>query len=110
MPDAGELIVVQFPGAVATKRRPAVVLSSAVYHSARPDMIVGLITSQIQSASGPTDYVLVDWSTAGLHVASAFRAYLVTLPRSSAIAPIGRLSSGDWNAIQERVRRTLVVI
>ena len=64
------------------KRRPAVILSSDEYHRVRPDIIVGLITSNIAAATGPTDYVLQDWQAAGLHIQSAFRAYLVTLPRS----------------------------
>jgi mRNA interferase MazF len=41
----GEVIWIDFPGVVQTKRRPAVILSSASYHSTRPDVIVGLITS-----------------------------------------------------------------
>ncbi len=33
------------------KRRPAVVMSSAAYHATRPDMIVGLITTEIFSVA-----------------------------------------------------------
>lgn len=69
--DAGDLIVVNFPGVTGVKRRPAIVLSSATYHSARPDIIVGLITSQAV-AIGPTDYALRDWTEAGLRAPSVF--------------------------------------
>jgi mRNA interferase MazF len=48
-------VVVDFPGVIATKRRPAVVVSSPTYHSERPDLIVGLITSQLPSVQGATD-------------------------------------------------------
>ena len=54
----GDVVTVDFPGVTGVKRRPAVVLSSAVYHASRPDVVVGLITSQTTTALGPTDYVL----------------------------------------------------
>jgi PemK-like, MazF-like toxin of type II toxin-antitoxin system len=55
---AGEVVVVDFPGATGIKRRPAVVLSSDTYHSSRPDVILGLITSQVTGSMGSTDYAL----------------------------------------------------
>ena len=42
--DAGEVVVVDFPGVTGIKRRPAVVLSSDTYHTARPDIVVGLMS------------------------------------------------------------------
>ncbi|WNN92036.1 type II toxin-antitoxin system PemK/MazF family toxin [Gloeocapsopsis dulcis] len=39
-------MTVDFPGVTGIKRRPAVVLSSDTYHANRPDVIVGLITTQ----------------------------------------------------------------
>ncbi len=68
---AGDVVTVDFPGVTGIKRRPAVVLSSATYHTARPDVIIGLITTQA-TGLGVTDYVLQDWSAAGLRVASIF--------------------------------------
>ena len=41
--DAGDVVTVDFPGITGMKRRPALILSSATYHTARPDIIVGLI-------------------------------------------------------------------
>ena len=55
MPSAGDVVVIDFPGVQGIKRRPAVVLSSAVYHTSRPDVVVGLITSRAVAA-GPTDH------------------------------------------------------
>ncbi len=66
MLEAGDVVVVDFPGVTGVKRRPAVVLSSHVYHESRPDVIVGLITSQTTAATGPTDYPLREWRAAGL--------------------------------------------
>ena len=50
----GVVVTVDFPGVTGIKRRPAVVLSSAVYHAARPDVIVGLVTSRT-TGLGATD-------------------------------------------------------
>ena len=106
-PDSGELVIVDFPGVTGTKRRPAVVLSSALYHRERPDVILGVITSQVGSANAVTDYLLQDWGAAGLRKPSAFRAFLVTVPRSSIATHVGRLSKSDWQAVRERIQTAL---
>jgi mRNA interferase MazF len=62
---AGNIVTVDFPGVTGIKRRPPLVLSSTTYHAARPDIIVGLITTQT-TGLGVTDYVLQDWQAAGL--------------------------------------------
>ncbi len=106
-PDSGAIVVVDFPGVTGVKRRPAVIISSALYHRERPDMILGIITSQIDYAIAASDYLLKDWKAAGLHRPSAFRAFLVTLPRSAITARIGQLSEADWLAARERVKVAL---
>lgn len=107
LPEPGELVIVDFPGVTGTKRRPAVILSSATYHSQRPDMILGVITSQVASANASTDYLLQDWQAAGLRKPSAFRAFIVTLPRSAVTAYLGQLSNSDWRAVRERIQIAL---
>ena len=99
-----EVIWIDFPGVVQTKRRPAVILSSASYHSTRPDIIVGLVTSQTAKATAPTDHLLQDWQSAGLRVPSAFRAFIMTLPQSSIVSTMGTLSPADWNQVVVRVK------
>jgi mRNA interferase MazF len=100
----GEVIWIDFPGVVQTKRRPAVILSSASYHSTRPDVIVGLVTSQTAKATAPTDHLLQDWQSAGLRVPSAFRAFIVTLPQASIVSTMGALSPSDWHQVAVRVK------
>lgn len=106
----GDIVWMDFPGAVVTKRRPAVVLSSAQYHTARPDVIVGLLTSQVAKATAVTDHVLRDWSGAGLRVPSAFRAFLVTVPQSAIVQQVGYLSDPDWQTVRNCVRTALDVV
>jgi len=98
-----DIITVDFPGVTGIKRRPAVVLSSAIYHANRPDVIVGLITTQT-TMLGMTDYVLQDWQAAGLRVASVFRSFIVTLPPSANLVCIGQLSERDWQGVRACVK------
>ncbi|MFN2456063.1 MAG: type II toxin-antitoxin system PemK/MazF family toxin [Pyrinomonadaceae bacterium] len=105
----GAVVIVDFPGATGIKRRPAIIVSTATYHAARPDVILGVITSQTAKAIAPTDYLLQDWTVAGLHSPSAFRAFLSTLPATSVISTIGQLSDRDWQEIKARLRIALAV-
>src|SRR5438105_12934350 len=105
----GAVVIVDFPGATGIKRRPVVIVSIAAYHSARPDVILAVITTQTAGATSPTDYVLQNWSAAGLRRPSAFRSYLATLPATNVIAEIGQLSVRDWQEVQVRLRIALAV-
>ena len=106
MPKPGDVVVLNFAGAISVKRRPGVVISSDVYHLHRPDVIVGLITSNIGNANSPTDFILQDWNVAGLRIPSAFRSYFVTLLPSDTRV-IGKLSIRDWQAVRACVLRSL---
>ena len=105
----GALVVVDFPGAVVVKRRPAVVLSTAAYHAQRPDVILGLVTGNVAASTADTDHILADWQAAGLRRPSAFRSFLVTVDRRDVIARLGQLSARDWEAVQGAIRVALVV-
>ena len=102
----GDVVVLDFPGVMEAKRRPTVVVSSTAYHASRPDMVVGLITSQTE-ALGSTDYVLQDWSQAGLRIPSVFRSFFATLPRATHSTIVGHLSDRDWQGVCACVRIAL---
>ena len=104
--DPGDVVVLDFPGVMGVKRRPAVVVSSALYHAARPDVVVGLITSRT-TVLGSMDYVLQDWSQAGLRVPSVFRCFFATLPAAVQHRVVGHLSDRDWQGVCECVRSAL---
>jgi mRNA interferase MazF len=107
--ECGNIVIVNFPGAVETKRRPAIVVSSNTYHNERPDVVFGIITSQISSAIASTDYILQYWVSAGLKRESAFRSFFVTLPATNIVSIIGKASDHDWKEIQERLLIALAV-
>jgi len=98
----GDIIVATLPGAVETKIRPAVVIASDTYLVERPDVIVGILTTKIPATLASTDYVLLDWRSAGLRAESCFRTFVLTLPRSN-ITVVGRLSQRDWLQVKARV-------
>jgi mRNA interferase MazF len=102
----GDIVAIDFPGVTGVKRRPAVVISSPVYHTSRPDIVVCLITSQT-GIVGPTDYILEDWEQAGLRLPSVFRCFFATLPPTTHPMFIGRLSERDWQKICVCVRIAL---
>lgn len=104
----GDVVIVGFPGAIATKIRPAVVVSTALYQTHRPDVIVGLLTTNVRQATTPTDYRLQDWSAAQLRQRSAFRSYLLTT-RPDQCQRIGRLSQRDWSKVQACLAQALAL-
>jgi len=106
---AGEIILVNFQGARGIKRRPAVIVSTDAYHQARPDVVLAVITTQIDVANSPTDYLLKDWQSAGLRKPSAFRAYFGTYEQNLVSTAVGRLSDRDWREVQDRLRWTIAI-
>jgi hypothetical protein len=91
------------PGALQTKVRPAVVIASSTYLVERPDVLLGILTTKLPGKVISTDYLLVDWQSAGLRSPSCFRAYVLTIHRSE-LTVIGHLSDSDWNRVQVCVR------
>jgi mRNA-degrading endonuclease toxin of MazEF toxin-antitoxin module len=108
MPEPGDVVTVDFVGATGVKRRPAVVVSSRLYHAHRPDLILAVLTTQVTTATAPTDYVLQDWAAAGLRRPSAFRAYL-GMATLAAVRVIGHLSAHDWGNIQACLMQALAI-
>ncbi|HBI46260.1 MAG TPA: transcriptional regulator [Planctomycetales bacterium] len=108
MPDPGDVVIADFPGAIGIKGRPAVVISTTLYHTHRPDVILGLLTTQIKRATAPTDYVLLDWAEAGLRRPTAFRSYLATIDRIGSVH-VGRLTERDWLGVQAALARALAI-
>jgi mRNA interferase MazF len=108
MLNSGDVVTARLMGAVRAKRRPAVVVSTDTYQATRPDIIVAELTTQIAHAVAPTDYVLRDWSQAGLRQPSALRVYLYTIVATDATL-IGHVSDRDWQEVQARLRLGLAV-
>ena len=104
----GDVVVGVLAGAQETNVRPAVVIASPTYLAERPDAVVGILTTKLPRTPGTTDYVLLDWRSAGLRAESCFRAYVLTARRSE-LNVIGHLSERDWGAVRACVRAAFAV-
>lgn len=102
----GDVVTALLPGVSETKRRPAVVISTPDYHSARPDVLLALVTSRVEDADTKFDVVIYDWEEAGLKLPSAMRSFLFTKP-ANAVVRLGRLSQADWREVQSRLKLAL---
>jgi mRNA interferase MazF len=103
----GDVVIADFPGVREAKRRPALVVSTAAYHQARPDAILAVLTGQVAAATQSTDHILHDWSAAGLHRPTAYRTFLITIPRQDIVAVIGHVTERDWLQVQVRLDRSI---
>jgi mRNA interferase MazF len=108
MLQAGDVVVVDFPGVTGIKKRPAIVVSTDTYHTHRPDIIICLLTTRIAAATAPTDYVLLDWAAANLHRPSAARSFLATVPAAGIVAR-GHLTDRDWLQVLDRLKVALAL-
>lgn len=102
-----DLVVVPFPftDQETEKRRPAIVLSSAVFQKETGHAILAMVTTAKQSA-WKSDVPLKHWKAAGLPKASVVRAKLFTLDTQFIIRRLNPLSEYDRKA----VRRSLAEI
>jgi len=109
--ERGDVVLVPFPFSdlSATKVRPAVVISSDLYHTTEPDLLLAALTSRIATATGPLDYVLNDWHAAGLRYPSAFKPVLFTLDPARVLHRIGALTPKDIAQVNQRLLQALAL-
>jgi mRNA interferase MazF len=64
----GVVVLVPFPftDQKSSKKHPAVVISSDVYHHQRPDLILIAVTSQVRPSTLIGEMTITDWREAGL--------------------------------------------
>lgn len=104
----GDVIVVPFPFSdqTATKKRPAVVVSSEAYQRERPDLILMAITSQVRPAPTVGEIAVVHWQAAGLLKPSVIKPLLTTIEASLVIRHLGTLHPDD----QAGLRKVLAAV
>ncbi|TVR63013.1 MAG: type II toxin-antitoxin system PemK/MazF family toxin [Candidatus Competibacteraceae bacterium] len=103
----GDVILVPFPftDQSTTKRRPAVVISSSRYNTARPDLILLAITSQVRASLAFGEALIVDWQTAGLIKPSVFKPLITTIEQVLVIKRLGNLSTADETALRAVIEK-----
>jgi mRNA interferase MazF len=98
----GDVVLVSFPftNQTATKTRPAVVVSSNAYNSARPDVILMAITGHLSSYPRIGEMVLAEWKKAGLLRASTVKPIVTSLEKDLVIRRLGSLEPKDAQALR----------
>jgi len=102
----GDIVLVPFPftDQSATKKRPAVIISSNAYNSERPDLIIMAVTSQIKPTAIIGEVIVQDWQGAGLLKPSAIKPVITTIEKPLVIKTMGRLMDNDRIALQESLK------
>ncbi len=103
-----DVVVVPFPftDRQASKRRPALVLSSASFNTTTRHSVLAMITSAEQS-SWPGDVPITDLDAAGLPSDCLVRLKIFTLDHRLIVKRIGKLAAEDRDVLATRWR-TLV--
>ena len=93
----GDIVLVPFPftDQSATKKRPAVVVSSSAYHGARPDLIIMAVTSQVRPTHTIGEVLITDWQGAGLIKPSVVKPVITTIEASLVLRRLGRLGAQE---------------
>ena len=105
----GDIVLVPFPftSQTASKKRPAVVVSSRAYNTAKPDVILMAVTSHLRASAVPGEVWLQDWNAAGLLKPSAVKPVFATLEQTLVIRQLGTLASPDREALRKAIVQTL---
>jgi mRNA interferase MazF len=95
------VVVVPFPftDSAATKRRPALVLSSDGFNSRAARLVLAMITSR-ENHGWPLDTEIRDLPAAGLAHPSIVRMKLFTLDERFVLRKAGALAEADQTAVR----------
>lgn len=104
----GDVVLVPFPftDQTTTKKRPAVVVSSAEYNRVRPDVILMAVTGQLSQHPRIGEVTVSDWKGAGLLKAS-LKPIITTIEKKLVILSLGQLSQRDLSNLQA-VLKTII--
>jgi mRNA interferase MazF len=105
----GDVVLVPFPFTDQTgaKQRPAVVISSALYHRERRDIVIMAVTSQVGRPPTAGDIAVTARRQAGLLKASLVKPIIATVEKQLVRRKLGRLTEEDRRALQGALRNIL---
>jgi len=105
----GDVILVPFPFSdqTATKKRPAIIVSSDTYNSISQDIVIMAITGQIRGHIGVGEFLIEDWQSAGLLKSSAIKSAISTIEQRLVMKILGRLSSKDLSILDKALKELL---
>jgi len=83
----GDVVLVSFPftDQTITKKRPAIVVSSAGYNRQRPDLIIMAVTSQMKPSASFGEVLITQWKQAGLIKPSVIKPICTTVEKTACL-------------------------
>lgn len=105
----GDIVLVPFPftDQSGTKKRPAVIISSAAYHAARRDVVIMAVTSQVRPTSTIGEALIKDWKGAGLIKPSVVKPVITTIEASLVIRQLGQLKKEEHEALRKAISKII---
>lgn len=97
-----EVILIQFPFSDLTKGkiRPAIVVNAS--HSSQDLLVVALTSKTSNLRSG--EFVLSDWSSAGLNIESSVKRSVFTIQEKLVLRSLGTLSKNDVSELDQSLK------
>jgi mRNA interferase MazF len=107
--DFADVVLVPFPftDQTTTKKRPAVIVSSAEYHEQRRDLILMAITSHFRPVTTVGEVIVQHWQQAGLIKPSVLKPLLATVEKSLVLRAMGKLQEDDRAALRKSLDEIL---
>ena len=104
----GDVVLISFifSDETGVKRRPALIISSNVFHSGRDEAIIAAITSRTDRAL-VGDHRINDWRGAGLLFPSVATSVIRTVKQSMIARRLGSMPSPDMEIINNKMRLVL---
>ena len=101
----GDVVLVPFPftSQRASKKRPAIVVSNRGYSTARPDLIVMAVTSQLRPNPRSGDVWINHWQAAGLLKPSVVKPVFATLEQRLVLRRLGALDDDDQAVLRKAI-------
>ena len=105
----GDIVLVNFgfSEGIGFKKRPALVVSSEVYHTERQEVVILAITSNVDRIL-LGDTKISEWKGAGLLYPSLVTGIIRTIKSNMIFRKIGEISKGDLNKVEENIRKIIV--
>ena len=104
----GDVVLVSFifSDGTGVRQRPAVIVSSDVYHRGRQEAIIAAITSRTERVL-VGDHLIRDWREAGLLFPSVATGIIRTMKQGMIAQKLGAMRQPDMQAIDSKLRVAL---
>ena len=105
----GDIVLVPFPfsNQTATKKRPAVVVSSSLYNEKTNDIVIIAVTSKVEKHTDVGECLIADWQSAGLLKPFAVKPAISTIEQVLVLKKLGSLSANDIPSVDLMLKALL---